>query len=382
MLQRLWCDWIWMFLILCACRSPTPKTPADAPKKSLQDPVRLSPFVIRAMPDPRDSARIAIDAYDAGDLFGRASAAYREEVYPLAIKLFRQVVEEFPGTEFASPALYNAGLASERLSDFQKATTFYETLVDKYPESEDITDALFRLTGAYEALEMWEDAARTLDKLMTKRRDLEAIERVECLARKGAALIHLNRPHEARENLKKAVMFYRAGSDISPTAPTYFYAMAKFKIGEIIENEMRAIVLPADEAAIGKALEKKCQLLLDAQTAYTDAIRVAHSHWAAAAAYRIGHLYRILWGDMMTAPPPSDLNEKEQDIYREILRKQIRVLLKKAVRQWERVLSMADRLALSNEWVERTKADLADIREILALNPDDEQTTESDTPEK
>jgi hypothetical protein len=58
------------------------------------------------------------------------------------------------------------------------------------------------------------------------------------------------------------------------------------------------------------------------------------------------------------------------------------VLLKKAVRQWERVLSMADRLALSNEWVERTKADLADIREILALNPEDQQTTESDTPEK
>ena len=360
-------------LAVAACHAPRPKDPVNESKK-LQDPVRLAPFVIKARPDDRDDARMAVDAYDAGELFGRASAAYRRMAWASAAALFQQVSEEFPGSTFASPALYNAGLAYERENDFQRAATIYETLVATYPSSPDVTDALFRLTGAYEALEMWEDADQTLDKLLSERRDLSAIERVECLSRKGAALIYLDRYVEARAALNKAVMFFRSGSQIPPSASTYYYAMARFKLGEILEREMHAVELPGVERLIAEALEEKCQLLLDAQSAYTEAIRVAHPHWAAAAAYRIGHLYRILWGDMMTAPPPKDLGEKERDAYLDVLRKQIRVLLKKAVRQWERVLSMADRLALSNEWVARTEADLADIRAILALDPEDGET--------
>lgn len=366
---------------LSACRTtPSPKTPAKPQDKPLSDPVRLEPFVIRALPDPRDNTQMAIDAYDAGDLFGRASTAYREEIYKEAAKRFVQVADEFPNSEYAPPALYNAALAMERQNDFQNAATLYERLISSYPDAADITDALFRLTRAFEALEMWAEADQSLDKLLTERSDLESIERVECLARKGATLIHLDNPLDAKENLLKAVALFRNGSDISPTAPTYFYAMARFKLGEIIEADMHNVVLPSDEAAMSEALEKKCQLLLDAQSAYTEAIRVAHPHWAAAAAYRIGHLYRILWGDMMTSPAPEDLNPEEKEIYYEVLRKRIRVLLKKAIRQWERVLAMADRLALNNEWVVRTKSDLEDIRALLTMDntsKDDDDPSEA-----
>ena len=363
-----------LIAVLSACRTSPRKPPKSPEPKPLTDPVRLEPFVIRAMPDPRDNARMAIESYDAGDLFGRASAAYREEMYKEAAKRFIQVADEFSGSKYAPPALYNAGLAMERQNDFQNAATLYERLIETYPDAADITDALFRLTGAYEALEMWPKADQALNKLLTERTDLEPLERVESLARRGATLIQLEKTLDAKENLLKAVALFRNGSNISPTASTYFYAMARFKLGEIIEADMHNVILPSDEAAMGDALEEKCQLLLDAQSAYTEAIRIAHPHWAAAAAYRIGNLYRVLWGDMMSAPPPDDLNEEEKEIYHEVLGKRIRVLLTKAVRQWERVLTMADRLALNNEWVVKTKADLEEIRTLLTLETTDEPT--------
>ena len=68
-----------------------------------------------------------------------------------------------------------------------------------------------------------------------------------------------------------------------------------------------------------------------------------------------------------TADPPADLDEEAREIYLDILRERVRVLLEKAVLQWERTLKLAIRLGLDNEWIERTTRDLDKIREILVI---------------
>ncbi|MCP4196850.1 MAG: hypothetical protein GY762_06825 [Proteobacteria bacterium] len=134
---------------------------------------------------------------------------------------------------------------------------------------------------------------------------------------------------------------------------------------------MSEATLPADEALLGPALERKCQLLLDGQNEYTKTIRIAHPYWAAAAAYRIGNLYHILWEDMVSAPVPRDLNEEEQAIYSDLLKDRIQVLLTKATRQWKRTLKMARRLNLSNDWIEQTSRELEVVRQkMLTSDPE------------
>ncbi len=353
---------------IVACRPETPPrspdqiAPAEAP---LQEPVRLQPFHVRAVQDPASTERIAIDGYDATMLFNRGQAAYKRGDFKNAAEIYHQLYLEFPESELAPPALYNRALSRERLGDWAGAVEDYETLTEKYPGFRDVKDARFRMAGAYESLEAYAETVEILNTLLYHQPDLEGIERVEALARKGAALIQLGRPEEAREVLKEAILLFRAGRDLSASASTYHVAMAHFKLGEIVEGEMRAVRLPSDEARLQPALEKKCRLLLDAQHEYTRAIRVGDPHFAAAAAYRIGQLFRALWADMLAAPPPKNLNEEEREIYLEVLKKRTRVLLQKAIVQWERVLKMADRLNLSNEWVDRTRKDLREIRSIL-----------------
>jgi tetratricopeptide (TPR) repeat protein len=359
----------------CGSRQPARSAPERESGEDSRDLIRLDPIHVKAV---RDEERLVIEAYDASGLFDRGAENLRKGRCGDAVTIYRRLASEFPDSRFASPSLYNSGLCNEQLERFEEAVSDYTSLIEKYPDSRDVTDAMFRLAGAYEKLEAWEDSASMFTILLTEREDLEGMERIEALARKGSCLINLEKSDEARVVLDEAIALFGAGRDLPPSASTYYFAMACFKIGEIVQAEMRRAELPADETVLEAALDKKCQLLLDAQGEYTKTIKIGHPHWAAAAAYRIGNLYRGLWDDMMAAPVPEDLNDEEKEIYLEVLKNRIRVLLKKATRQWERTLKMARRLNLSNEWVERTGADLEEIREIMDL----EQSSEDEDEDK
>lgn len=324
----------------------------------------LDPIHITA---ERDGERIVLDAYDAGGLFERAAAQLRRGRCDNAVEIYTRLIDEFTDSELVEPSLYNRGLCLDQLERYQEAASSYSELVERFPDSNDVTDALFRQAGSYEQLEAWDDAVAVFDRLLIERKDLRGIERVEALARKGSAEMQLDRHDAARLTLEEAVRTHRIGKGISPSDSVFHYSMAQFKLGELVHAEMRRVELPTDEEQLAELLEQKAQLLLDAQRLYTKVIRIGHAHWAAAAAYRIGALYHHLWADILSAPPPAELGEREQEIYFEILRERIRVLLKKAVVQWERTLKLAIRLGLDNEWIEKTTRDLKQIREILAL---------------
>jgi tetratricopeptide (TPR) repeat protein len=350
----------------CGPRMP----PASEPREevegtgALRTPITLETVHVRAT---RDRGRLVITAYSATELFEEATRSFRAGEFAPAVEFYARLATEFGDSPLAEPALYNSGLARERLGDFEGASRDYLRLVEGYPGSPDVTDALFRAGGALEKLEAWDDATRTFGRILTERENLGTVDRVEALARKGSSLLAGGNPRDAKAALEEATLLYRAGRGVTPSSPTFHYAMAQFKLGELIHAEMRAVELPMDGAVLEAALERKCRLLLDSQAEYTKAIEILHPHWAAAAAYRIGGLYRNLWDDLLAAPLPENLTGEEQEVYREVLRGRIRVLLVKAVAQWERTLKMIRRLELEGEWAERTERDLVEIRELMAI---------------
>ncbi len=345
-----WGALVLLFYLFAGCTSPS---------------IKMNPIHVRAS---RNDARVASDAYDAAELFDRAALEAKNGHYPEAVGMYRRLVAEFGDSELAPLSLYNSGLCNEHQKNFQAAAADYGELIEDYPESDDFGSAMFRLSSVNEQLEAWANSVTVLDKLLYEYPDLTGIERIEALARKGSNLIQLGYRKQARSALEEASIRFRSGRELPPSPSTYFYAMAQFKIGEIVQAEMQEAALPADEALLEKALEIKCQLLLDAQNEYTKTIRIAHPHWAAAAAYRIGNLYHTLWDHMITAPIPENLSDQEQEIYTEILKGNIQVLLKKATRQWERTLKMARRLNLSNEWISQTSKELEAVRLKMLKN--------------
>jgi tetratricopeptide (TPR) repeat protein len=325
--------------------------------------VALEPLRVTAV--QRDG-RLELDAYDAAGLFRRAGAELAAGRCQAAVELYRRLDAEFPEADEAVPSLYNAGLCLDRLGRHEEAAAAFDRILERDPGHPDAKDALFRQAESLERSESWTEAAATCDRLLA-RSDLRPVERVEALSRKGAALRRHGDPAGARRALEEASRVYRLGRGIAPADPVVHYSRAEFEIGEIVHDEMRAVELPPDEALLEERLEHKADLLLEAQRLYTRVIRIGDPHWAAAAAYRIGALYHHLRVDILAAEPPPGLSEEEREIYLEILRDRTRVLLHKAVRQWERTLGLAVRLGLDNEWIARTTDDLRRIREVLVI---------------
>jgi len=346
----------------CGAARPAPPPPLPVEERG--------PSAVPRVEETRVEARgagetLIVEAFTASELFAAAATALREGDLGQAIGLYDRLLAGFPDSVLAPLALYNRGLAHDGREEYAAAAEDYRLLVTNHPASRDVTAALFRLGQALEQQADYGGAEPVYARILAERIDLEELSRVEALAHRGRCLYELGRFDEAALALDEAVVRQASGVGISPTAPVFHQAMAQFYLGAIGHERMRRVALPADEARVGIALEEKCGLLLRAQHAYSRTIAIGHPHWASAAAYRIGALYRELWDDLTAAPPPPDLDAMAREIYAEVLRDRIHVLLEKAVTQWERTLKLAARLELNNEWIDRARADLAAIRARL-----------------
>ena len=345
-----------IFIFGACAHSQSPKSPpTDA---------TLPEIHVVALKAPTGST---IDAYDAATLFERGNKFLEKGEVMAAIEQFRRIEAEFPESPYLEPALYNLGICLDQTGQYDAAVKTYQKLLTAFPKSDDVKNILFRLADSLETLGKWAALIDTLDTLSSKESLLTPIDNVEIRAKKGAALMEINQPGLARTELAHAIRIFTKEKGVSPTAPDYYYSMAQFKLAELTHAEMRAVMLPTDDATLGDILEKKCQLLLDAQYLYTQVIRIGNPHWSAAAAYRTGALYHHLWEDMLAAPAPANLSDEEQEVYMEVLRKRIKILLKKAVKQWRRTMTFAARLNLDNAWVLRTQQDLKEIEAVLDI---------------
>jgi hypothetical protein len=100
------------------------------------------------------------------------------------------------------------------------------------------------------------------------------------------------------------------------------------------------------------ALEQRCQLLLDAQGAYSDAMRAYDAHWSAMAGYRVGELYQKLHEEMMQVPPPKSANsEARRQLFEGAMRLRYSILLDKAKAMLDHTVTMAERTGEQSEWV-------------------------------
>lgn len=312
-----------------------------------------------------EDGSIVIEAYDARGLFDQATASLTKGDCPGAVLAYERLAAEFEDSSYLPSALFNRGLCLEQLGRPMEAAASYEQLLQLKPGRKDTVDALFRVASTYSTAGELSAALGAMNRLLSLDPPIEGVDRVEALARKGELQVQSGSMEDAEVTLKDAMLLHKSGRGVPAGGSTFYLAMAQFYIGEIRRVQMRSIAIPPDESAAQVELEAKCRKLLDAQDEFSRTIRIAHPHWAAAAAYRIGALYRELWDDLGAAPVPDDLDDEQAEIYREVLMDKIRVLLEKAVVQWERTLKMARRLDLAGEWVERTSKDLNDIRAIL-----------------
>jgi tetratricopeptide (TPR) repeat protein len=312
------------------------------------------------------------ESYDASDLFKRATDSLNAKKCQDAVGLYDKLVSEFPASEYVSASLYNAGLCQQALGDFAGAAEHYTRVRKERPESDDVKDASFLLAEVLIQLERYDETIEIADELLA-REDLSADERLEAMARRAQGLLGQRKLDEAEQYAQSALSYFRTRPKDQTIRDEFFAAACNYVLAETFRLREEDMQFPEGLEPQKAVLVKRAELVLAAQREYFNTIsfqNLDNLHWAAASGYRIGHMYDELWQAIMSAPVPKNLRGEGEKVYHDELAKLIKPLIRHAIRYWELTLMFIERTGMKTTWSEKTKTDLARVRQLLLEQPE------------
>ena len=333
-------------------RSPTAPSRIDVPRTV------ITPDSATSLPELFEKARAKANA---GDLEGAAA-------------LFDRIVQHEPDGPLAAPSLFEAGDAHDRLGHHQAAIARYRAVVEKHPSSALAKDSALRCVRLLAYVEDFPWAGRFADRLLERRAELRPIEEVVAYGGKALALV-------AEGDDARALTYVERGRDVverhqldaAGRIPRDL-AQLYYALGEVYRLRGERIRFVPAPLNLAVTLEQRCQLVLDAQRAYSDTWRAYDAHWSSMAGYRVGELYQRLHEDLMQLDAPTSADTKSRkDLYEAAMRLRFTVLLEKARGMMEHTLAMAEREGERSTWVARAREakarlELAEKAEADALS--------------
>jgi tetratricopeptide (TPR) repeat protein len=347
-------------LAAVACQRRPPVTPASAP-----------PTVVYATP-------LVITSSDEApnETFDRARELLLRGQAREAALLFDRLASSAKSPSIAPFASFNAGIAWEQVGEPDAALERFRSVLKSHPDGELGKWAALRTARQYADREEWSLLSAMAD-LLLERGDLEDAERLQSYGAKALSVVESGDPDAADRYISKGrdiVESLRLGEGGKlPVEVAQLY----FALGEVRRLRSEAIVFAPLPARFADALERRCQGLLDAQSAYSDAMRSYDPHWAAMSGYRVGGLYQQLYKDVMVIPTPrmADTAEKKH-LFQGAMRLRYRILLEKGLTMMEHTLLLGLRTDDSSVWIDRARAaeqelteSLREQRELIAKLP-------------
>ena len=348
------------FLILLSGCAATQTRPQHSPGP-INQKLSMPGTVIRITPDPIILEKV----YDAPRLFHLAGEAERRKESALAITLYQKLIAEFDNVDYQQVSLFNIGMLHEDKERWAEAIEYYQRvlkLFDGMPLDEDqlYFDTFMRLGICFAKLERWWDAVYAFENLVSLDW-LDEQDRMEIQLGKGITFEGAGEITLAESAYSRVLSLYRRlqrglGGDKTMAAE------AAFRLGEITRKKYEAVELSYPIDVLRDRLETKCGFLLTAQNRYIRAIRFGDSHTIAAAGYRLGDLYENLYEAIVSFAPPPELDADQVALYNEEVRRKVIVLLKKAIRIYEKSLKLGRRLHSSESWLKQLEVALTRMK--------------------
>lgn len=320
---------------------------------------------VRIVPRRTPSGDYEFESHDAEQLFSRGTALLQRGQCQAAVRYYDRLAKYFVASHYVAPALYNAGLCLERIRDFKGAITRFEEFAKRFPEVPDARNARLHLLSLEVQLKAYDSALKRAEALLVDQA-LSLEERIEAMAARAQSLYGLGRFGEAERQALDTLSYYDSVQGEIHLGPLDAVASANFLLAEVRQSRAALVSFNATtRLEQHQALERRANLILEAQREYLATIRRASPYWAVAAGYQIGRMYEAMWTELAAAPIPGDVPEKEHEVYRSELKEIIRPLVQHAVRYWELTLRMVERTGVRSEWTDRVRRDLDRVRERL-----------------
>jgi tetratricopeptide (TPR) repeat protein len=331
--------WIGIAIGVAGCAG---KPPAVAPTQPV---IYVAPTVIT----PKDDEPPV-------QVFEHARSLLQERKAREAAEIFDHLAARDDAGDIAPVALFNAGVAWEETGDREAALLRFRSTAERYPKGDVGKWAIIRSVRIHAYLEQWSQLSAMSDLLLT-RADLIDIEKLEGLGSKALAVVEAGDPDAAEKLIAKGrdiIDALRLGEGGKLPLEV---AQIHFALGEVRKLRSEAITFVPLPANFADALERRCQGLLDAQSAYSDAMRSYDAHWAAMSGYRVGELYQRLHRDVMAIPTPRAAgNTSDKRLFEGAMRLRYRVLLEKGLKMMEHTIMAGERTSEKSAWIERARA--------------------------
>ena len=295
-------------------------------------------------------------ATDVDELFVAGQTALRQGRPAQAAELFDRVVRHDPDGPFGERGLFQGALAREASADLDAAALRFEELSRRFPTRDRGSEALVRALRLRLHLEQWQRADQLGALFLESRPNAAPAGRILAYAGRGLGSLAGGRQEEAEYFVAKGLQIVdelaldRAGRIPRDLAQLYF------ALGETRGKRALGLKLDVPVAAFPAQLEKRCELLLTAQSAYSDAMRAYDAHWSAVAGYRVGELYERLHAELMNIPVPAGKGERQQQLFEGAMRLRYSVLLTKASSMMDHTVMLARRTGEQSAWVRRAEA--------------------------
>ncbi|MDP8256957.1 MAG: tetratricopeptide repeat protein [Candidatus Alcyoniella australis] len=319
-------------------------------QKQIDPLADLDPIYVEVDP----SGELPATYYDAFILLQQGNRAYNEQRFAQAEQLYGRLIETFPESEFAGLATYNFGLCLERQQRYSEALDYYLRAGQLWPDDFEPHEVPLRRGSCLEQLDRWSEAHAVYGEAAMLP-GLAPQQQLKLEARAAIALYFAGQPSQAKQELRQVLEHYDELSRRIPLGRPTFIAQAYFVLGEVYYDQFSALNLNVPMEQMESTLEDKARLLLLARAQYLKAIRTHNPQWMTASMYKIGLGYFELREEILEAPLPDELDQEQQQAYRDQLLEAVEPLRSKSLAVLKKNLNVARQLDIDNEWVRLTR---------------------------
>jgi tetratricopeptide (TPR) repeat protein len=297
--------------------------------------------------------------------FRRAELLLAEGKGAEAGPLFDRLAQLDPAGPIAPMAHYKSGVAWDVAGDYPGALARFRAVVSRYKDRDIGRLATLGVSRLEAYLEQWSQLSATADLLLA-RGDLSDVDRIEGYGAKALAMVEAGDPDGAERFIARGRDLIEAlrlgeGGKVPVQVAQIFFAL-----GEVRRVRSESIVFVPLPPNFADALEQRCQGLLDAQSAYSDAMRSYDTHWPAMSGYRVGELYQKLHRDVLAvAPPKTATTTEKKRLFEGAMALRYRILLEKGLKMMDHTLMFATRTGEASVWVDRARAAKREIERAL-----------------
>jgi tetratricopeptide (TPR) repeat protein len=332
-------------LVTQACAAPVQSTAPARSAANLSSPTPPSIALARTVVTPDRTT-------DLPELFAQATTDGKTLRYEVAAREFERAFELDPDGPLADKSLFESAEMYDVAGQNEAALARYEQVARRFPDSDLDRVARVRALRLLTYSEQYQRAGELAELTAAKYKDLLSFDQIAVLAARALARLALDDDAQAESFISKARDIIErenldaAGRVPAELAPVYF---ALGELRRIRAERIHFTPLPDNFAA---ALEQRCQLLLDAQSAYSDAMRAYDAHWSAMAGFRVGELYQKLHEELMQVPAPKAADsDARRQLFEGAMRLRYSILLDKARAMMEHTVLLGDRTGEQSPWV-------------------------------